>query len=157
MANNNPAGGNQPGGNAKDSAGKNNASQTTEISYDGLMKDIPLTAERITQSNEIIATNMVELAKAYQNELEEYRLAADTYEEYLERFPDRLLDGEIYLGLYYCYTKLEDKAKAAHYKNLLNNKFPNLPGRRPMPVWSKRQAWARSEAKIPFCRVQRWT
>ena len=125
VANNNPAGGNQPGGNAKDSAGKNNASQTTEISYDGLMKDIPLTAERIAQSNEIIATNMVELAKAYQNELEEYRLAADTYEEYLERFPDRLLDGEIYLGLYYCYTKLEDKAKAAHYKNLLNNKFPN--------------------------------
>lgn len=125
VANNNPAGGNQPGGNAKDSAGKNNASQSTEISYDGLVKDIPLTPEKIAQSNEIIATNMVELAKAYQNELEEYRLAADTYEEYLKRFPDRLLDGEIYLGLYYCYTKLEDKAKADHYKNLLNDKFPN--------------------------------
>ncbi|HNU89164.1 MAG TPA: hypothetical protein PKJ94_12770, partial [Ferruginibacter sp.] len=44
---------------------------------------------------------------------------------YLKRFPDRLLDGEIYLGLYYCYTKLEDKTKAAYYKNLLNTKFPN--------------------------------
>lgn len=120
---NTPAGTNLPGTNPKDSANKNN--QPTEISYDGLMKDVPVTPEKMAASNETIADNMVELAKTYQNELEEYRLAADTYEDYLKRFPDRLLDGEIYLGLYYCYTKLEDKTKAAYYKNLLNTKFPN--------------------------------
>ncbi len=122
--NNNPAGTNQPGSNPKDSA-NNKTGQPTEISYDGLMKDIPLSPEKMTASNETIADNMVELAKTYQNELEEYRLAANTYEDYLKRFPDRLLDGEIYLGLYYCYTKLEDKTKADYYKNLLNSKFPN--------------------------------
>ncbi len=121
---NTPAGTNLPGSNPKDSA-NNKTGQPTEISYDGLMKDIPVTPEKMAASNETIADNMVELAKTYQNELEEYRLAADTYEDYLKRFPDRLLDGEIYLGLYYCYTKLEDKAKAAYYKNLLNTKYPN--------------------------------
>jgi len=122
-----PGATNLPGVNPKDSANKKNTSQTqpTEISYDGLMKDIPLNEEKMASSNETIANNMVDLAKAYQNDLEEYRLAANTYEDYLKRFPDRLLDGEIYLGLYYCYTKLEDKAKADYYKNLLNNKFPN--------------------------------
>ena len=122
--NNNPAGINQPGSNPKDSA-NNKTAQPTEISYDGLMKDIPVTPEKMAASNETIADNMVELAKTYQNELEEYRLAANTYEDYLKRFSDRLLDGEIYLGLYYCYTKLEDKTKADYYKNLLNTKFPN--------------------------------
>lgn len=120
---NTPAGTNLPGSNPKDSANKNN--QPTEISYDGLMKDVPVTPEKMAASNETIADNMVELAKTYQNELEEYRLAANTYEGYLKRFPDRLLDGEIYLGLYYCYTKLEDKTKADYYKNLLNTKYPN--------------------------------
>lgn len=126
--NNTPVGTNQQAStNPKDSTGKNNASQSQpiEISYDGLMKDIPLNEEKMATSNETIANNMVDLAKAYQNDLEEYQLAADTYEDYLKRFPDRLLDGEIYLGLYYCYTKLEDKAKADYYKNLLNTKFPN--------------------------------
>ncbi|HRI25138.1 MAG TPA: hypothetical protein PLZ45_10700 [Ferruginibacter sp.] len=121
-----PAGtGNQPGTtiNPKDSANKNN--QPTEISYDALMKDIPLTDEKMAASNETVADNMVALARAYQDDLEEYQLAADTYEAYLKRFPDRLLDGQVYLGLYFCYTKLNNKAKADYYKNLLNGKFPN--------------------------------
>ncbi|HNA16599.1 MAG TPA: tetratricopeptide repeat protein [Ferruginibacter sp.] len=120
-----PAGtGNNPTGtNPKDTANK--SGQPVEITYDALIKDVPLTPEKLAASNDNIASNMVDLAKAYQNDLEEYQLAADTYEEYLKRFPDRLLDGEIYLGLYFCYTKLENKTKAAYYKNLLDSKFPN--------------------------------
>lgn len=114
------------GGNSKDSSNnKNITGQPEEISYESLVSNIPLTAEKIAASNEIIADNMFELAKLYQNELEEYRLAANTYEEYLQRFPTRLQDGEIYLGLYYCYTKLGDKAKADQYKDLLSRNFAN--------------------------------
>jgi tetratricopeptide (TPR) repeat protein len=65
------------------------------------------------------------LALAYQNDLEEYQLAADTYEAYLKRFPNRLLDGEVYLNLYFCYTKLGLKDKAAYYKDLLNHNYAN--------------------------------
>lgn len=94
-----------------------------DISYEGLMEKLPLTEEKMNASNDIIATSMIVLAKGYQNDLEEYQLAAETYEAYLIRFPNRLLDGEVYLNLYFCYTKLGNKAKADYYKNLLNSNF----------------------------------
>ncbi|HMK05857.1 MAG TPA: hypothetical protein VK489_16765, partial [Ferruginibacter sp.] len=103
----------------------NTGAQTTDISYDALITNVPLTEEKLTASNEIIANNLLELAKLYQNELEEYGLAAATYEDYLVRFPARLQDGEVYLGLYFCYTKLEKKEKAEYYKGLLNRRFAN--------------------------------
>ena len=127
VINANPAGaGVNAGGkpDAKDK-GKNSNNQPTEISYDALLKDLPLTEEKINTSNDLIAANMIELAKLYQNELEEYQLAINTYETYLQRFPTRLLDGEVYLGLYYCYTKLGNTAKANQYKNSLNSQFAN--------------------------------
>lgn len=68
---------------------------------------------------------MIILAQAYQNDLEEYQLAADTYEDYLKRFPSRLLEGDVYLNLYFCYTKLGLKDKAAYYKDLLNGNYAN--------------------------------
>lgn len=99
------------------------ATPAEDISYESLLKDIPLTEEKLAASNDAIAENMIVLAKAYQNDLEEYQMAADTYEDYLKRFPNRLLEGEVYLNLYFCYTKLGLKDKAAHYKNLLNSNF----------------------------------
>ena len=101
--------------------------QPQEINFDVLMMDLPITEEKLAESNSTIAENMIILASTYQNELEEYQLAADTYEEYLKRFPARLLDGEVYLNLYFCYTKLGDKNKAAYYKDLLNSNFASSP------------------------------
>jgi outer membrane protein assembly factor BamD (BamD/ComL family) len=97
----------------------------TEISYDALMQDLPLTPEKLDSSNTILATNLLALAKLYQNELEDYEEAIKTYEAYLVRFPNKLADGEIYLGLYYCYTKLGNTETASYYKNLLSTKFAN--------------------------------
>ncbi len=105
--------------------GKNTNAQPEEISYDILEKDLPLTEEKLNASNDLIAINMIELAKGYQNDLEEYQLAADTYEAYLTRFPTRLLEGDVYLNLYFCYSKLGHKIKADYYKDLLNGKFAN--------------------------------
>ena len=113
-------------GNPKDSLKSGSAgSIETEISFEALLNNLPLTAEKVNESNETIATNMIMLAKTYQNDLEEYQLAADTYEDYLKRFPDRLLDGEVYLNLHFCYTKLGNTQLANHYKILLNNKYAN--------------------------------
>ena len=107
---------------------KNNAAaQQTDLSYETLAGNLPLTPEKLAASNEILSNNLITLAKLYQNELEEYQLAADTYEDHLSRFPDRLADGDIFLGLYYCYTKLGDKERAELYKNSLLAKFPNSP------------------------------
>ena len=103
----------------------NAGTQPEELSYDGLVKNIPVTEEKLSASNDIVADNMIILAKAYQNDLEEYQLAADTYEAYLKRFPGRTLDGEVYLNLYFCYTKLGNKSLADNYKALLNAQFSN--------------------------------
>jgi len=96
-----------------------------EISFEALMAGLPLTVERMTASNNTLAENLLILAQAYQNELEEYQLAADTYEDRLRRFPERLENGEVYLGLYFCYSKLGNKEKADYYKRLLTSQFPN--------------------------------
>lgn len=98
-------------------------SKPLEYSYDGLMANVPITDEQKDSSNSSIATAYVKLAKLFQFELEDYNEAIRTYDEYLTRFPDRLLDGEIYLGLYYCYSKIGNESKAAYYKNLLSSKY----------------------------------
>ena len=126
----NPYAVNIPGENNKDGKTnpKNNPNgivQPEELTYESLMKDLPLTEEKLKLSNDILARSLLELADVYKNELDEFELAAATYEEFLKRFPNRIKLEEIYLGLYYCYSKLSNIAKAEYYKNLLNSKFPN--------------------------------
>ncbi len=113
--------------NIKNNTGDNKSNNTTEeeITYETLAANIPLNEEKLNASNIILATNMLELARIYQNDLEEYQLAIDAYEAYLKRFPTRLEDGEVHLGLYFCYTKLGNTEKAEYYKNLINSNFAN--------------------------------
>ena len=92
-------------------------------SYDALLADLPLTPERIDSSNSNIAGALISLAKLFENELQDYQQAIYTYDIYLQRFPDKLANGEVYLGLFHCYTKLGDQVKAAYYKNLIDTQF----------------------------------
>jgi tetratricopeptide (TPR) repeat protein len=110
------------GGNTTVSAGAG-ATGGVEITYESLMQNLPLTAEKTDSSNLLISNSLLGLAKIYKDELEDYSEAIKTYEEHLQRFPERLTNGEIYLGLYYCYSKLGNTERAAYYKNLLNSKF----------------------------------
>ncbi len=101
----------------------NEPAQSEDISYEGLMAGLPLTKEKLDASKNLVAVSQFELAKLIQEELEDYPGAIAAYDKSLERFPDSLYNGEIYFGLYYCYTKLGNTFKAAYYKNLLGNKF----------------------------------
>jgi tetratricopeptide (TPR) repeat protein len=94
-------------------------------SYDALMAKVPITAESIDSSNQRIAEAMFQLAALFQGELQDYEEAIYTYELYLKRFPEQLRDGEIYLGLAYCYGKIGDKEKANYYQQLLTSNFAN--------------------------------
>jgi tetratricopeptide (TPR) repeat protein len=108
--------------NAKPEATKE-SSGLVPNSFDALMANIPLTEEKIDSSNERIARAMLELARIFQFNLEDYPQAIQSYEIYLERFPKRLENGEVYLGLYYCYSKLGNQERANYYKNLINSQF----------------------------------
>lgn len=101
------------------------ASAAADISYEGLMQQLPLTPAMVDSSNTLIAANMLQLAKLYQTDLEDYEEAIKTYEAYLSRFTKATDNADVYLGLYYCYNKLGNTERAAYYKNLLNTKFVN--------------------------------
>jgi len=94
----------------------------TELNFDALMNNLPLTAEKMDSSNAIVAVNLLELAKLFQYELQEYSAAINKYEEYLNDFPAHPDVAEAYLGLFYCYSKLGDISRANYYKNLLVTK-----------------------------------
>jgi tetratricopeptide (TPR) repeat protein len=107
-----------------DGSGKEKSDQLEDLSYEGLMSGLPLSPEQVDESKSKVALALFELAKIYQEDLEDFEMAVGTYDSSLLRFPDSLYDGELYLGMYYCYTKMGDKSKANYYKNLLETRFP---------------------------------
>lgn len=112
-----------PGGGSPEPLGKTD--QQEDITFEGLMANLPLDEIRLTASKNTLAVNMYLLAKLYQEELEDYQQAIDTYDTCLLRFPDSLYNGALYFGMYYCYTKLGNNAKANYYRNLIKTNFAN--------------------------------
>lgn len=98
-----------------------------DLTIDGLMEGLPLTPGKLDSSNKKMAINMLELAQLFQNDLQEYQLAIDAYEDYLDRFPGGAGEAEAYLGLYFSYSKLGNTAKASYYKNLLTTRHASTP------------------------------
>jgi len=93
------------------------------VNYEDLLATVPIKQEQKDKSNLHIGKALIELAHLFELELEDYQQAVFTYDIYLQRFPDSLAGGEIYLGLYHCYTKLNNHVKAIYYKNLLDSFF----------------------------------
>ena len=94
-------------------------------SYEALIANVPLTPEQMISSNQNIASALLELARIFELDLQDFEQAINTYEVYMQRFPDNLADGLLYLGLYHCYLKIGQTAKAEQYKNLLQKEFPD--------------------------------
>ncbi|HCY88925.1 MAG TPA: hypothetical protein DHV17_01565 [Chitinophagaceae bacterium] len=107
----------------KDAGKDDGAGKPLDNSYDALMGTLPLTPELVDSSNARIANALLELARVFQYDLQDYDQAIYTYDIYLQRFPDKLENGEVYMGLYYCYMKLNNTEKADYYRNLINTKF----------------------------------
>ncbi|MBC7933757.1 MAG: tetratricopeptide repeat protein [Rhizobacter sp.] len=90
-----------------------------ELSVASLLLNLPLTAEKLDSSNKIIASNMLDKAKVFQNDMQEYQMAINAYDDYLEKFPNAPGEADALLGLYYCHSKLGNVAQAAQYKDML--------------------------------------
>ena len=116
--------GTSPGGDPNAPAPTIDSSTTiAAINFDALMSNLPLTQEAVDSSNDIIALNMFEKGEVFKNDLQEYYAAIDEYETYLERFPGHFKNADAFIGLYYCYTKIGNVAKANYYKNQLTTKY----------------------------------
>lgn len=116
------SGGLDPFGPIDSSRIRDNA-RSSDISFEAMSANIPLTTERLDSSNSRIALAMLELGKLFQFEMQDHYQAIETFEIYLNRFPALPAD-QAYLGLYYSYTKLGNTTKATTYKNMLVSKYP---------------------------------
>lgn len=109
--------------NADAKGGANNA-PPGPITYDELIKQVPLTPAQMTVSNDSIENAQFGLGKAYLEGLEDYASTISTLEPWLTRFPDSKKRPEALFILAYCYSKTGDKAKADAVQEELKQKFP---------------------------------
>ena len=94
-----------------------------QYTYDALMASLPLTKELIDTSNINIAQNLFDAAHIFQNDLEDFQQAVNTYDEFIRRFPQDARIPEVYFGLAYCYGKLGNAARVGFYKDLLTRDY----------------------------------
>jgi hypothetical protein len=102
--------------------GSNNTVQ--EISFDAFKDNLPLTPERLKLSNDSIGSAMMELGRAFNEQVEDYPLAIETLERLLGRYPNTPHKQEALFNLYYAYWKTGDLTKANYYKIQLQQMFP---------------------------------
>jgi tetratricopeptide (TPR) repeat protein len=111
--------------------GKNNAgvdenkaeAEQTDISYEGLLKTLPLTPEALKASDDSIQTALFGLGKTFKDKFEDYEEAIKKYEDLLNRYPDTRYQEEAIFDLHYCYTKLNLPVKAKQYRELLGQHY----------------------------------
>lgn len=94
------------------------------ITFEELLKPVPLTPAQINTSNDSIEKAQFNLGKAYLEGLEDYVSTINTLEALLTRFPDTKNRPEALFLLAYCYTKIGDLAKATAAQNELKQKYP---------------------------------
>lgn len=112
------------GGGADDViTGKANA-PAGPVSYEELLKTVPLTPAQLTVSNDSIENAQFLLGKAYLEGLEDYASTITTLEAFLTRFPNSKNRPEALFLLAYCYSKVGDVAKATEVQNELKQKYP---------------------------------
>lgn len=97
--------------------------QPEDYSYEGMMARLPLDDEKMAKSNSLIAINLFELGKIFQQDVEDFSEAINTYNESLRRFPDSVYGGEIYFNLSFCYGKLGMNGEAEKYKKMVKQNF----------------------------------
>jgi tetratricopeptide (TPR) repeat protein len=100
-----------------------NALMSGEITYDALLAYLPLTDDKMKESNSKIAEALFNNGQEFQNNLEDYNAAIETYDTLNKRFPDNDHLEEVLFDLYYCYNKLGKKFSADSALTILNAKF----------------------------------
>lgn len=93
------------------------------LSYEELLKTVPLTPAQMATSNDSIEKAQFNLGKAYLEGLEDYPSTINTLEAFLTRFPESKHRPEALFLLAYCYNKTGDAAKAAAVQSELKQKY----------------------------------
>lgn len=101
-----------------------NSSGAAVLSMESLMDSLPLTNEKLQQSNKLIGTSLLNIAMNFQFQLNDFNAAIDTYEMLSKRFSESSILEEVWFQLNYCYKKNNEFRKADSVKQLLNDFYP---------------------------------
>lgn len=103
------------------------AGAAADLSYEGLLKNLPLTDEQMQRSNDSIENARFKLGKAYMEGLEDYASAITEFEGFLEKFGYSSLRPEVLFHLYYCYNKMGLATSAANVAKELKERHAGTP------------------------------
>jgi tetratricopeptide (TPR) repeat protein len=96
-----------------------------DLSGESLMANIPLTQSMVDSSNTAIVRALLNNAITFQNQLEDYPTAIETYEELLRRFPGNAAAEQALFNLAYDYRKTGDFARADALAAQLKQTYPS--------------------------------
>jgi len=109
----------------KDSVPKKTISNNPK-DRDYYIKRIPLTPEAKEASTQRTMNALYNAGFVYYEGLKDYRKAAQTFEQYVKRFPDTPYEVRSFYYLYKIYKDtLFNKVKATYYKDQILTKYPN--------------------------------
>jgi len=99
----------------------------TELSFDALYNNLPLSPEQMKRSNDSLQAALFTLGKIYVQQIEDCNGGIQTFERIRNNFPDFKPMDEVLFNLYYCYTKSGETSKAAAIKKLMSDNYSASP------------------------------
>ena len=90
-------------------------------------RDLPLTPEAMTASNERLSNALFHLGKAYKDDVREPLPAIATFRALDSRFPENENRASVYYYLYDLYSETHKPDSAGYYKELLIANYPKTP------------------------------
>lgn len=93
------------------------------LTIDALKEKLPLTEDKLKQSNTAILDALFTQGQIYKNQLEDYTKAAAVFEEIWKRFSNYPQEEQTLFELYYCYKKAGNWEKSEFFHSKLKEKF----------------------------------
>lgn len=108
------------------SADSTSASGTKSDIYspDYYLSQLPISADALNKSNEIIAEALFNVGNLSKDKLHDYDFAIDSYSRYLNDFSDAEHRLDVYNQLYLIYLRIDNTANAEYYKSKILTEYP---------------------------------
>lgn len=89
------------------------------------LQDLPLTEEKMAESNKTIEEALYNMGFIYKDGLKDNDKSIETFEILIERFPATEHGLQVYYQLYKNYEIVPDQEKADYYKNMIVTEYPD--------------------------------
>lgn len=86
--------------------------------------ELPLTDSAMIESHKKIQNALFNVGEVYRNELKDYEMAFDAYNDLIERYPNGENKVAAYYSIYKLYLLQNDLSKAEVYKNMIIRNYP---------------------------------